>query len=252
MIHDAILNRTPASPLQLNPDVPADLERIISKALEKDRDLRYHSAGDLRADLKCLKRDMESSRTVPAMPSSPPQTAVRTPPPRSDSSDLQIISGRVVLHKKILITLVAAGFVIAAALIYALHRAASRAPASPTAVEFTRVTSSGDVQQADISADGKYVAYVRETAGKQSVWLKQLATDSDLQIASLGDDACPGLAFSPDGSYVYFVRENRLTKQRSWVELRKRCWLGSLGRRHLHPMASGLPLCGRHQVRTAY
>jgi hypothetical protein len=51
MIHDAILNRTPASPLQLNPDVPGELENIINKLLEKDREMRYHSAGDLRADL---------------------------------------------------------------------------------------------------------------------------------------------------------------------------------------------------------
>jgi len=54
------------------------------------------------------------------------------------------------------------------------------------------------------------VAYVRETASKQSLWLKQLATDSDVQIATLGQDECPGLAFSPDGSYVYFARKNRL------------------------------------------
>ncbi len=104
----------------------------------------------------------------------------------------------------------AAGMVIAAALIYTLYRAAPHAPAPPTVLEFTRVTGSGDVQQADISPDGKYVAYVRETAGKQSLWLKQLATDSDVQIATLGEDVCPGLAFSPDGSYVYFVRKDPL------------------------------------------
>ena len=83
-------------------------------------------------------------------------------------------------------------------------------PRRPAALEFTRVTGSGDVQQADISPDGKYVAYVRETGGKQSLWLKQLATDSDVQIATLGEDFCPGLAFSPDGSYVYFVRQDPL------------------------------------------
>ena len=87
-------------------------------------------------------------------------------------------------------------------------------PAPPAALEFTRVTGSGDVQQADISPDGKYVAYVRETAGKQSLWLKQLATESDVQIATLGEDSCPGLAFSPDGSYVYFVRQGSSETER--------------------------------------
>src|SRR5271167_415289 len=104
----------------------------------------------------------------------------------------------------------AIGMVIAAVLIYALYRTASRAPASPTALEFTRVTGSGDVKQADISPDGKYVAYVRETAGKQNLWLKQLTTGSDVQIATVGEDVCPGLAFSPDGSYIYFVRQENL------------------------------------------
>ena len=129
---------------------------------------------------------------------------------RMYSCDSQMIAALVKRHKKALIALLAAGVVIAAALIYARYRAASHAPAPPGALEFTRVTGSGDVNQADISPDGKYVAYVRETAGKQSLWLKQLATDSDVQIATLGQDEFGGLVFSPDGSYVYFVRRERL------------------------------------------
>jgi tetratricopeptide (TPR) repeat protein/tRNA A-37 threonylcarbamoyl transferase component Bud32 len=62
VIHDAILNRAPISPARLNPELPAKLEEIINKALEKDRDLRYQSVGDIRTDLKRLKRDTESGR----------------------------------------------------------------------------------------------------------------------------------------------------------------------------------------------
>jgi serine/threonine protein kinase/tetratricopeptide (TPR) repeat protein len=62
-IFKAILDATPTPPMRLNPDVPADLERIISKALEKDRNLRYQSAADLRSDLTRLKRDLDSGRT---------------------------------------------------------------------------------------------------------------------------------------------------------------------------------------------
>jgi serine/threonine protein kinase/Tol biopolymer transport system component len=210
VIHDAILNRVPISPVRLNPELPAKLEEIINKALEKDREVRYQSAADVGTDLKRLKRDTDSGRAVAAIPPAESPTPEGTPSLRGDSSDSQVIAGLVKRHKKTIIALMAAVLVIAAALIYALYRAASGAPASPAALEFTLVTGSSDVRQADISPDGKYVAYVRETAGKQSLWLKQLATESNVQIATLGEDQCPGLAFSPDGSYVYFVRQKPL------------------------------------------
>jgi serine/threonine protein kinase len=70
-IFDAILNRTPVAPVRLNPEVPAELEHIISKALEKDKKLRYQSAADMRTDLQRLKRDTESGRTAVATGAEP-------------------------------------------------------------------------------------------------------------------------------------------------------------------------------------
>ena len=64
VIQEAILNRTPVSPLRLNPELPPKLEEIISKALEKDADMRYQNASDLRTDLKRLKRDTDSGRSA--------------------------------------------------------------------------------------------------------------------------------------------------------------------------------------------
>jgi serine/threonine protein kinase/Tfp pilus assembly protein PilF len=64
VIFESILNRAPAPAVRLNPDIPAGLEHVINKALEKDRDVRYQHASDIRADLKRLKRDTESSKSV--------------------------------------------------------------------------------------------------------------------------------------------------------------------------------------------
>ena len=66
MIFDAILNRAPIPPARLNPAISVQLEQIINKALEKDRELRYRTASDLRADLQRLKRDTDSARAFPA------------------------------------------------------------------------------------------------------------------------------------------------------------------------------------------
>ena len=64
LIAEGILNRTPVAPVRLNPDIPPKLEEIITKALDKDKKLRYQSAADIRADLQRLKRDSDSGHSV--------------------------------------------------------------------------------------------------------------------------------------------------------------------------------------------
>jgi len=223
-IFTAILRDEPPRPTQVNPELPAEMDRIIAKALDKDRDLRYQHASDLRTDLKRLRRDLDSGRSaavaaagrdtgtgfVPALGTSGERASRQDAGATIDRSDSQIITRLVKRHSKAIIALMAGGLAIVAASIYVVFRSTHHAPAPPPAVEFMRVTGSGDVRWADISPDGKYVAYVRETAGKQSLWLKQLATGRDVQIVAMGEDYCPGVAFSPDGSYVYFARVGRL------------------------------------------
>jgi serine/threonine protein kinase len=85
MIFDAILNKQPTSPLRLNPELPLEFERVLEKALEKDRDVRYQTAAELRADLKRLKRDLDSGRTSSSL-SRPAEITAKVEPARSDPS----------------------------------------------------------------------------------------------------------------------------------------------------------------------
>jgi TolB-like protein/predicted Ser/Thr protein kinase len=82
IIFDGILNRAPVSPVRLNPDLPADLERIVNTALEKDRDLRYQTAAEIKAELKRLKRDSESGRVAAATGVTAAVAAVPSPAAR--------------------------------------------------------------------------------------------------------------------------------------------------------------------------
>ncbi len=191
IIFDAILNRAPVSPVRLNPKVPAELEHIINKALEKDPDLRYQSAAELRTDLKRLKRESDSRRFAAVTPSGPRRRARR-------------------------LVFALAAIIVGAAITFGLYKFVGQKPSETApgaafqAMKMTRLTSTGKSRLAAISPDGKYVAHVVEDAGRQSLWVRQVATGSDVESVAPAEGRYTGLVFSPDGNFVYYVRRDVL------------------------------------------
>jgi serine/threonine protein kinase len=176
VIFEAILNRGPTPPVRLNPECPLELERIINKALEKDRDLRYQVASEMRADLKRLKRDASSGRSKAVGPS-PPAAGVAREPRQEPASDSVIIGSLIKRHRKAAIGTVAVVAALAALAWFLLHR-----PPKPSAeLTQTRLTfnsSENPVQSNAISPDGKYLAY-SDPAG---IHVKLLSTGEERLI----------------------------------------------------------------------
>ena len=218
VVFHAILELDPVSPLQLNATLPPKLQEIIEKLLEKDRDLRYQSAADLRGDLKRLKRDVESgkksaasnstsvSATVPAAVVSTPSAAAG-PAARASSSAVVAVAGR---HKIGTGLSVVLGLVVLLAAGYGIYALLTRHPMRPFRnFTVTKLTEDGNAALVAISPDGKYIlSLMTGKTGDVSLWLRNVPTNSNTQVQPAADVGYNGLRFSPDGNYLYFVRSD--------------------------------------------
>ncbi len=237
VISAAILHQTPVAPRQIRAALPARLEDVILKTLEKDPDVRCQSASELRADLKRLKRDVDSDRAeqvqreqeasgglepaaarkpdaTPGAGHSGPHSATVPSSHAAASSDAQMVAGLVKRHRSgVAIGVVVIALAVVVGLYVLWPRGTPRVPASLTSVadlEVVRLTTSGNASAPAISPDGKYVAYSQPDGKDAGVWIRQTATSSNVQIVPpgpfLGGIYRPAVTVTPDGSFVDVVR----------------------------------------------
>jgi eukaryotic-like serine/threonine-protein kinase len=214
IVFDGILRSTPASPVTLNPSLPGEFERILNKALEKDRDCRYQVAAELRADLKRLQRESDSGRTQATPPSSaatpaaPTKSGVRQPagPAKSSSSAMVLAAKENKLGTGLVVAVLAALLAAAGYGGYALFERSKRIPFAN--FDIANLTKNGHVFLAAISPDGKYLLQVHSENGLQSLWLRHIATGSNTQVVAPAATRYQALTFSRDGSYLYFLRRD--------------------------------------------
>ena len=178
-----IIHVQPSPIVQLAPAAPTELQRIVRKCLAKSPDERSQSMKDIALDLRDLRRELDSGSAPAMVTAAAPAAATRS--------------------RSLLIGM-------AAVLVVAIIAAAAwiwrpREPSySAAQLTFERITNSGNVIDAVISGDGKYVAYVESASGRQGLWLRQTRGGRPLQLAQT-DGGFWGITFSADATSIYYA-----------------------------------------------
>jgi serine/threonine protein kinase/Tol biopolymer transport system component len=221
----AVIHREPEPLNALAPDVPEELQRILHKALQKDRDLRYQSAEEVAADLRELIYELEhqlsgerhrSVRIAPEISENPTlihQTSSANQPTKI--SPISTHGERVEPSRgrekwiPVLIAGVAAGMLLLLAVGYGIYHlvGAKRTVAGLfEKTQVSRIDTDGKVLLPAISPDGKYIAYVAGEAGNRRLMVRQIVTDSSVVVVEPTNLEFRTVTFAPSGDYVYYTQ----------------------------------------------
>lgn len=233
----AILTREPSQLSQFASNVPAELQRIVGKTLRKNRDERFQNVKDLWIDLKDLRQELEFAAKLgrSVAPNTSLAEKIKTDAETqiltvdksaggaatpavtikdlaagktNSASSAEYIVNRVRRHKTAAVIALALFLIALAGISYGIYKLTAKEskPAfiSLQSAKFARLTNTGKVLGVSISPDGKYIAHVMEDAGQQSLWIRQTATTSNIQIVPPNEITYRGLTFSPDGNYLYY------------------------------------------------
>jgi eukaryotic-like serine/threonine-protein kinase len=192
----AILHKEPTPLDLLVPELPQAVERITAKALTKDRTERYQTAKDLLIDLKDRRRDLDIKGEL--------ERSITPDRKETTSSSPEYAVTKVGQPKFVYLTL---AFLLLAGLGFGVYKFSvpTKGNASVELAKIDRVTSSGKAIMAAISPDGKYIVHAVDEAGKQSLWVRQILTGSNIQIVPPAEVAFWGITVSPDGNFAYYT-----------------------------------------------
>jgi eukaryotic-like serine/threonine-protein kinase len=212
----AILKTEPPPLSRVLPGVPAELTRIVTKCLKKDREERYQVVKDLWLDLKALKQELEFQRSrgndVAASTVAGEATAVLSEArPTAERSGISTITESLSLEIKrhkfgAAVAVVLIAFLLAASgfgVYKLLHRENTVAHFSE--ISLAQLTNSGNAIDSTISPDGKYIVYVLSDRSSQSLWIRQVSTANDKLVVPPAPVGYFGTTFSPDGNDLYYV-----------------------------------------------
>ena len=219
-LHKIVHAQTPQI-CEVNPAAPSELQRIIRRCLAKDPEDRYQTIKDLAIELKDLRRELEAIDTNIPPPAVSEAPVAEVPPGQTLSatistapsslstraSSAEYVVAEIKKHKVAAIMVVGLMTLALLGVGFGVYRVLrqKKAALSFQSAKFTRLTSTGKSLRAAISPDGKWLVRVIDDGGQQSLWLKQVAVlNSDTQIVPPTELYYSGVAFSPNGNYIYY------------------------------------------------